>query len=428
MKTKSEIQKLIAEALQKAFSTAVPAGEIHLEHPADRSHGDWATNVAMTLTKDLGQNPRQIAEQLVAAFPQNEIVEKVEVAGPGFINFYINPGLYKTLLSQIDDKYGYHKLMVGKTLMIEFGQPNTHKEFHVGHLKSAISGLAISNMMEALGYKVLRVNYFGDVGLQVAKSTWGFMQKDRPGDFENWDVHKKMKYVDECYVFGSQQMKEDPKVEAEIREINKQVYARASTPAVEVYGQIREWSIEHVNLVFAKLGVVYDRQYPESEVDAEAVKIVKEHIGEIFVESEEAIIYDGKQEGLTTWVFITKEGLPTYSAKDLALAYKKFAEYNPDLSIVTTSVEQRDYFKVVIRALERIDSKFVGKYMNLPFGWLLRNNKKASSRMGENVKGVDILHEAEELAIQKIKVDKSYDAQEKARIAELISLAGLKFL
>ena len=154
---KQEIEKLIIESLAAAFDGLEPT-TVELEHPADPEHGEWSTNVALKLTKQLAQPPRAIAEKLLAQIQQNlpEFVEKVAVAGPGFINFQLSPKAYLQELLEVGSQFGRSKIGDGKTIMIEFGQPNTHKAFHVGHLKSAISGLAMVKLYENLGYKVIK--------------------------------------------------------------------------------------------------------------------------------------------------------------------------------------------------------------------------------------------------------------------------------
>lgn len=433
--TKQKIQELIYAGLKEEFALEIKLDKIHLERPNDEEHGDWATNAAMTLTKEIGKSPREIAEKLVNVISQKtqriSFIDSIETAGPGFINFKLNHQTYLNELVAIVDageRYGRHEIGKGKKVMIEFGQPNTHKAFHVGHLKSAISGLAMVKLYENLGYEVIKTNFYGDIGMHVSKCTWGAMKKGLPADIDGMDKHERMKLIDSYYAYGAQQYEEASEAEEKIREINRQIYANEDTEAVKVYDKLRKWSLEHLDDAFEKLGIKYDRQYPESEFSKEAVEIVKQHIGEIFEESDGAIIYDGKKEGLTTWVFLTREGLPTYEAKDLALAYKKFAEYDPDLSIVTTSVEQVDRFKVVIRALERIDKKFEGRYRHIPFGWLLRDSKKTSSRMGESVKGMDVIEEAVSAGREKISDEKDYSQEEQQAIAEKVGMAGLRFL
>ncbi len=432
---KEQIRKIILDVIANLWKDSV-LKEADIEiNKAPEKFGDYSTNVAMKLARVAKKNPVEIGEKIKEELEKNSEaqtwIEKIEVVKPGFINFYFTQAVYKKILLDIvkqGDEYGFSQLGQGKNVMVEFGQPNTHKAITVGHLKSAVSGLSVVKLFEALGYEVIRANFFGDVGMQVAKSTWAMMRKDLPSDFEGWDNAKKMEFVNEAYVEGANAFKDDSEAEAEIRKVNKDIYAKAQNENFKWYQKIRNWSIEHQNTVFEQLGVSYDRQYPESEVYQEAIRIVKQHQGKIFEESQGAVIYDGEKDGLNTWVFLTKEGNPTYSAKDLALAVKKFEEYDLDLAIVTTSVEQIDYFKAVIKVLEKIDKKFKGKYKHVPFGWLLMNNKKTSSRMGKTIKCVDIISETMNLAEEKIALDKDYSLEQKQEIIEKVAMAGLKFL
>ncbi|MCK5021918.1 MAG: arginine--tRNA ligase [Candidatus Pacebacteria bacterium] len=402
-----------------------------VEHPSEESHGDYATNVAMALAGILKKNPLEIANEIAKKISNPDLIEKIEVMTPGFINFRIKNDYFiselKNILEQKED-YGSFEQEVSKKIMVEFGQPNTHKAFHIGHLKSAISGLSIVKLFENLGFKVIKTNYYGDIGMHTAKTTWGILQKGIPDDFDNWDKHKKMKYIDDAYVYASEKF-EDKKIEAEIKEINKDIYKKEDNERTRLYEKIKVWSLEHLDAVFAELGIIYDKQYPETKVYENALKIVEENIGDIFSESDGAIIYDGEKDGLATWVFRTGEGNVTYSAKDLALGFQKFEDY-PDLNlnITLTSVEQTDYFKAIIKILEKLDNKFKKKYIHIPFGWMLRGGKKTSSRMGGSVKGMDILEEAFEVTQTKIKELKDYDEKERKEISRVVSLAGLKFL
>lgn len=197
---------------------------------------------------------------------------------------------------------------------------------------------------------------------------------------------------------------------------------------MNLYRLTKKMSEEHQDLVFGELGVVFDRQYPESEIFKNGLELVKKHTPDLFIPDQGAIIFPGEKYDLQRWVFITKEGVPTYSAKDLGLAHKKFEEY-PDLSlsIVLTSVEQNAYFKAVIKALELIDSKFIGKYKHFGFGWMLLGNKKTSSRSGKTVKVTDLMEEIVSKAKEKISKDKNYTDEEIDSIAKSVGISALKF-
>ncbi len=428
MNIKEELKKLVETALKTlGYETSVV-----IEIPKDSTHGDFSTNAAMRLAGQLKKSPIDIAEEIVEKMSDHSLVEQVEVMNPGFINFTLSTEIYKEIVAEIKEKkdnFGKSDYGQNKEVMIEFGQPNTHKAFHVGHLKSAVSGLSMVKLHENLGYKVIKANFFGDVGMQVAKATWGYLHSDVPVEFESWDHNQKMKFIDDCYVKGSIAFKEDPNAEKEIRQANKDIYADLDNDNVKVYKLLREKSLEHQAEIWKSLGISFDREYPESEIQSDAIKIVKEHIGDIFEESEGAIIFKGENKGLNNWVFLTSEGNPTYSAKDLGLAYKKFLEYpNMEKGIVTTSVEQKDYFRAVIYILGIIKPETKGRYFHIPFGWMLRSNKKFSSRMGGSIKGMDVLNEIQEVAYKKISELRNYTEEEKKDIVHKVSTAGLKFL
>lgn len=425
------IQAKIAAVLESLGENIEPE-DIHLEHPNDETHGDYATNIALTLTKKLGKNPREIAVQLKTKLEKNNFdLGTIEIAGPGFINFRLDDELLKTEITKVNhekDYYGRSDIHSGETAMVEFGQPNTHKAIHIGHIKSGVSGLAMAGLFNALGYDVIKANYFGDIGLHVAKCLWGYIQKGEPKEIKSMDAHQKMAYLDVCYVYGSEQFKEDENAALEIKTINKKIYSKEDSEINKLYDLTREWSRDHQFLVFQELGIEYDVEFPESTVADKAIEQIKNHIGDVFEKSKGAIIYNGEKEGLTTWVFLTSEGLPTYSGKDMGLALRKFNEFAIDLGVVTTSVEQTDYFKVVIRALEKIQPETTGKYKHIPFGWMLVNNKKFSSRQGTAIKGIELIEDVKEISKKLISSEKDYSEVELKEISNTVAIAALKFM
>lgn len=423
------IRKEVIESIEKALGRALLENEIQLSTPPKPEMGDVAFG-CFVLAKKEKKDPALLAQELAGKILKTAHLEKISAEGP-YVNIGISLDVYTEEIGRIckaGKAYGQAYQDTKETVMVEFGQPNTHKAFHVGHLKSAISGLGVVRLLENLGYTVIKTNYYGDIGMHVAKSTWGLKKKGVPDDFDTWDVHERMRYIDDGYVKGSQAFENDEKAAEEIKKINNDVYAGTHSEEYELYERIRTWSTEHLMSVFRELGIEYDKQYPESDVYEDALKIVQEHKGDLFTESDGALIYDGEKEGLTTWVFLTREGNPTYSAKDLALGIKKFNDYKLDKNITLTSVEQVDYFKVVIKCLETIQPDIVGKYIHLPFGWLLRDNKKTSSREGGTIKGMDVINEARNIATEKIDELKEYSDEDKKRIAKVVANAGLKFM
>ncbi len=426
----NKLQKDIFGLLNKHLNLS-NSKQLHIEIPQNTKFGDYSTNIAMSMAKSLKKNPKEIAKDIITQLQDLDYVEKIDIAGPGFINFYIKNDLIEQSLNYTVtnlDTFGTWDTMNGKKVMVEFAQPNTHKPIHIGHLKSAISGPAIYGLYRSMGAKIIKANYFGDVGMHVAKCLWGYKDLTPPQDIDSISTYDKMAFLSKSYVYGSQKFKEDPEAKKEMQQINKTIYKKSDTTLNELYEKTRKWSIDHQSEVFEELGATFDVQYPESTIADIAFDTVEKNKDTIFTKSEGAYIYEGKKEGLTNWVFLTRENLPTYSAKDLGLAIKKFQDFDIDLSVVTTSSEQIDYFKVVIKVLEKIDPKFKGKYKHLPFGWLLIDNKKTSSRQGTSITAIDLIEEIKEKAEKITKENSDYNEVEKVSIAHKIAIASLKFM
>jgi arginyl-tRNA synthetase len=169
------MQNSLKEALRSALkSCGVDAAAVKLEHPSDLAHGDYATGAALQYAKQAGLPPRALAEQLVAALSELKGVEKIEIAGPGFINFHLSSAALATEAerARTEDMWGVNGVLSGKKIMIDYTQPNPFKPFHIGHLMSNAIGESLARLFQFSGAQVVRVNYQGDVGPHVAKALW----------------------------------------------------------------------------------------------------------------------------------------------------------------------------------------------------------------------------------------------------------------
>ena len=179
---KNQIQQLIVQALETIASQGViPADQIPapiIERARDNRHGDFACNVAMVLAKAARSKPRDLAEQIVAALPANDLVTQVEIAGPGFINFYLSESAYHALIPQIISQghdFGRSDLGKGKRVQVEFVSANPTGPLHVGHGRGAAYGAVVADLLQAVGFSVHREYYVNDAGRQMdilATSVW----------------------------------------------------------------------------------------------------------------------------------------------------------------------------------------------------------------------------------------------------------------
>src|SRR3989338_2488681 len=164
--------KLLTNLRTSLEKIRVEEKEVSLEYPANPDFGDFATSIALKLAKTLKKNPFQIAEDIKKNFPKDNLIEKIEVIKPGFINFWINTNYFLDSSRKIiEEKFDFAEFHLGKNkkIMVEFAHPNTHKLFHIGHLRNISSGEALSRILMVVGNTVIRTNYQGDVGLHIAK-------------------------------------------------------------------------------------------------------------------------------------------------------------------------------------------------------------------------------------------------------------------
>jgi len=395
---------------------------IVVERPSDMSHGDWTTNVSFIIAKELKKSPFEIAQELSEVLAQNNVknIASVEAVQPGYINFMLDR---RVLVQELDniitmgDAYGSNDSLKDKKITVEYTQPNPFKPFHIGHLMSNTIGESLAQIVEFSGASVVRANYQGDVGPHVAKAIWGLQKLNYdPADMAN---------IGEAYVYGHAAATDDEQAKKEIDKINAAVYHKSDEEIMKIYEIGRTKTLEHFEEIYKILGTKFDVYYFESEVWQRGEEIVRENMGKIFEDSEGAIIFDGEKYDLHKRVFITSKGLPTYEAKEMGLAFLK-KETNPsDTYIVTTAVEQDEYFKVVKKALELIDESFVGKIQHVSHGMMQLASGKMSSRKGNVITGESLIIDAQEIAKEKMSDRALGDTSED--IINAIAVAGIKF-
>lgn len=378
-----EVKLTVARAVKELFGADITP---ELSRP-DEQFGDFATNVALRLAGKLGKKPRDIADALAEKIAGYGYYEKVDVAGPGFLNIALkNADIWNMAAGATN----LPKPLVRQEILVEFGDPNPFKEMHIGHLYSYIVGDSISRLLEAQGATVRRLSYHGDVGLHVAKAVWG-MQKADSG-----------REIGQHYATGAKVYEEDEAAKLEIDEINRQVYAKDDQAINELYERGRKSSFAYFEDVLKDFGIKGDKQYLESQSAPVGIDFVRKNTPGVFKESDGAIIYDGEKVGLHTRVFLTSKGLPTYEAKDLGLAELKNRDY-PDAarSIIITAHEQAEYFKVMLAALSGFDKKLADKTTHLSHGFVSLSTGKMSSRTGDVYGAVNLMVDVEQAAKKK---------------------------
>jgi arginyl-tRNA synthetase len=384
--------------------------------------GDYATNVAMMNAKGRGENPRATAEFLVSELGKSEeinaVVEKMEIAGPGFINFYLKDEVVRGHIADIltnGEAYGKNSSEEGKKVIIEYTDPNPFKEFHIGHLMSNAIGETLSRIIEASGAETKRACYQGDVGMHVAKTIYGVLKVYKVHKVESPDE------LGRAYVAGSQAYDEH---KTEIQEINKKIYDRSDEEINRIYDEGKKISLEYFEHIYKKLGTHFDYYFFESETAPVGKNIVDDNLNKVFFKSDGAVVFPGEEHGLHTRVFLNSEGLPTYEAKELGLAKIKNEAYGYDESIIVTANEVNDYFQVLLRAMSLVFPELEKKTKHISHGMLRLPTGKMSSRTGDVITAEKLINALSEMVMDKIA---DRELEHKGKTAEQIAIGGIKY-
>ncbi len=405
-----EIQRQLEQIIGRLFDAEVTT---ELTVAPEATGADYASNIAMRLAKIAHKAPMMIAEEIKAELEKSESGYVVAVAAPGFLNFSLKNDYFEQKIAA----YAQNEIIspdeyCNKTVVTEFSDPNPFKVLHVGHLYTSIVGDSISRLLELAGAKVVRANFGGDVGLHVGKTIWALLQKNYSPD----DI--TIEKIGQCYVEGTQSYEDDEAAKDEIVRLNKAIYALAElgqdrslerleleklaedydfstakmAQIAALYWQGRELSYQYFADFYATIGLKFDKYYPESTVAGRGLAEVKAHVGTTYDESDGAIVYRGEKVGLHTRVFINREGVPTYEAKDVGLIFTKWDDWHFDESVVITGNEQSDYMKVVLASVHEYASELVDRTQHLTHGMVkLPGNVKMSSRKGNFLKAVDVI-------------------------------------
>ncbi|MCX6754016.1 MAG: arginine--tRNA ligase [Candidatus Nomurabacteria bacterium] len=425
---KSQIEKLIHEVLKNLKMEDV---SFSIEHPEDFKNGDYSTNVAMVCAKGLKTNPKELAEKIKQELEKNlsKEISKIEVAGSGFINFYLLRDFFTSSIKDIlikKENWGKNELLSGKKVMVEYTDPNPFKPFHIGHLMTNAIGESVARIVEFSGAKTIHANYQGDVGPHVAKAIYGLMKFGLPPSGQS--VGEQAQYIGECYSKGSNLYDTDENAKEEIEVINKKVYDRSDAEINKIYDWGRKITLEAFEEIYKILGTKFEYYFFESEMAVIGEKIVRENIGKVFDESDGAIVFHGEKYDpkLHTRVFINSKGLPTYESKEIGLTITKFEKENPDISIVTTAIEQAEYMKVVQKAISLIHPDYEKRMKHITHGMMKFASGKMSSRKGNVITGESLLRDSMDIVKEKMK-NREMEDEEKKKISEVVGVAALKY-
>lgn len=409
-----------AERALKALGLEFDA-PIQFERPTDWSHGDWSTNLALVLFKKQQKytSPKALAEALVAELKKTSIseVEKIEVAGPGFINFFLSKAfLLAETVSLVENQAKLiQQKNSGKKAIVEFSSPNIAKPFTIGHLRSTIIGWAIANLLEETGYKVFRDNHLGDWGTQFGKQIYALTYLGEGSLKEN--IAKisasanPVKDLVALYVEFHNQAESKPELEDEARAIFKRL-EDGDKDMYQIWQMCIDWSFVEFDRIYQLLGVKFTendgRGFGESYFE-DKMGVVIDELTNISQKSDKISFITGdngaklvefdSKIGLPPLMILKSDGATLYATRDLATDKWRLAEYGQDTLIVNeVGAEQSLYFEQIFAVEEALGWVKPGQRVHVGHGMYRFKDGKMSTRKGNVIWLEDVLEEAERRA------------------------------
>ncbi|NSM23071.1 arginine--tRNA ligase [Shewanella sp. ZOR0012] len=436
---KSHIQSLLEQTIESFKQQGILPEDfearIQVDRTKDKSHGDLATNLAMMLTKAAGKNPRELAQLIIDNLPASAYVAKVEIAGPGFINFFIDDSaLANQLQAAIGDAHLGIKLPTPQTVVVDYSSPNLAKEMHVGHLRSTIIGDSVVRTLEFLGHKVIRQNHVGDWGTQFGMLL-AYMEELRAANGEQAQL--ELSDLETFYRAAKLRFDESAEFATRARQL---VVALQSGDEYcnKLWREFNDISLSHCHDVYERLGVSLTRAdvHGESAYNADLEQVVNDLAAKgLLTESNGAkVVFQEEfrtKEGEPLPVIIQKaDGGYLYATTDLAAMRYRSSVLKADRVLYFVDLRQALHFQQVF-SLAKL-AKFVRDDMSLEhlgFGTMNgEDGRPFKTRTGGVVKLVDLLDEANTRALELVR-SKNPDMDEAtlAEIARVVGISAVKY-
>ncbi len=402
------------DSAQKIQFSAVPKGQ----------SGDLAMQF-FALTKKLKKSPVEIAQEVEKILENFELVEKTEIAGP-YLNLYFSNEAFFSAVTNVSLR---SKLLKNQEIVIEFSGPNTNKPLHLGHMRNHALGLSVSNLLEAAGAKVHRVNIINDRGVHICKSILAYQQFGN-GETPEDTGEKSDALVGRYYVKFDQESKNNEELNTEVQTM-LQKWEAGDIEVRETWKKMNDWTLDGHQKTYDRQGIKFEKSYKESDYYLEGKNIAQEGLkrGVFETRDDGAIVINFEDEQLGQKVILRSDGTSVYLTQDLAVAVNRDKDFNhPDSLIYTTASEQNYHFQVLFECLDRLGIMEANKCYHLNYGLVNLPDGRMKSREGTVVDADNLMDELHELVRKKIQETKPEFAENTIHeIAEKVQNAAWKF-
>ena len=405
--------------LKSGFEAAFPGNDfskVRALPATDAKFGDFQCNDALASAKVLHQPPRKIAEAVFAKLMEAKpaFIEKVELAGPGFLNITVSTTWLADQLAKLagTSTRGIPQTGVGQKVVIDYSSPNAAKQMHIGHIRSTVIGNAIDRIYRALGYEVIADNHLGDWGTQFGILIKGYRECLTQEERDNLTVAN----LEKCYVLSAAKAKEEDGVWKDACRAELVKLQQGDADNLALWKKFIEISINEFDRMYAKLGVKFDTYRGESYYNETMPGVVArlQQMG-LAVESEGALVVNLEAEKLGVAIVRKSDGGFNYTTSDLACVEMRVKEYAPERIIYVTDARQQLHFKQWFNIAGKMGH--TAKLVHVPFGLMSYQGKAISTREGNLIKLDDLLSEAKRRSLEIVLARKDGEADVAARTA-----------
>lgn len=422
---------MFAEEIKKSLAGILPEAEIPLEHPAGLAHGDYSTNVALVLAKKEGKNPKEAAEELVKKWQKvglPDFVNKVEVAGPGFINIWLNFDAFITGLVEVlkeGDKYGSSICGQGKTIVIDYSSPNIAKPFGIGHLRSTNIGQAIYNLYHFLGWKTIGDNHLGDWGTQFGKLIFQILRYKDIKALSKLTIEE----LEKLYVEFHKEAETKPELEEEARKWFKKL-EEGDPEAKRIWLACVDISLKEFDRIYQLLNIKIDYAYGESFYLEKMAGVLQECEAKGLLEkSQGAKVVEIPGIKLPA-MLVKSDGATTYFLRDLAAIKYRTETFSPSLIVYEVGADQTLHFQQLFNVAVQLGYGQLNQFVHISHGLIRWPTGKFSTREGKTIHLEKVLSEAIERAeklCETAGVAKEMSAKERRQVAKSIGIGAIKY-
>ncbi|MBR2713401.1 MAG: arginine--tRNA ligase [Kiritimatiellae bacterium] len=413
-----ELSEIVKGAFEKAFP-GEDFGFVRVVPATDAKFGDYQCNDALKFAKKLKMNPREVGTKIAELLKGETVFEKVEVAGPGFLNLTVSTGWLNSRLLNISTSQHLNipQNGAGKTVVIDYSSPNAAKQMHIGHIRSTVIGCAIDRIFRSLGYRVIADNHLGDWGTQFGILIKGYRECLTEEERSNLTVAN----LEKCYVLSAAKAKEEDGVWKESCKQELVKLQQGDADNLALWKKFIDISIGEFERMYRKLGVKFDTYRGESYYNDTMPGVVEklQKMG-LAVESEGALVVNLEEEKLGVAIVRKSDGGYNYTTSDLACVESRVAEYDPERIIYVTDARQQLHFKQWFNIAGKMG--YTTKLVHVPFGLMSYQGKAISTREGNLIKLDELLAEAKRRAFDIVK-----DRGGTEELAEAIGYGAVKY-